>query len=101
MQFFTRFVSGRRRNLAAQAAFALGAALVLPELQDAQAAGPPEVGVWINHEGKGAVEIKPCGPGLCGNIVWLKTPGNDQGQPLIDRRNPDDESEPAQSAVCP
>lgn len=94
MQFFTRFVAGRRGNLAAQAAFALGAALVLPELRDAQAAGQAggaaEVGIWINHEGKGAVEIKPCGPGLCGNIVWLKTPVNDQGQPLIDRRNPDE-----------
>ena len=94
MQFFTRFVAGRRGNLAAQAAFALGAALVLPELRDAQAAGqaagPAEVGVWINHEGKGAVEIKPCGAALCGNIVWLKNPVNDQGQPLFDRRNPDE-----------
>ena len=90
MQFFTRFVAGRRGNLAAQAAFALGAALALPELREAQAAGPAEVGVWINHEGKGAVEIKPCGAALCGNIVWLKNPVNDQGQPLFDRRNPDE-----------
>lgn len=50
----------------------------------------PEVGVWINHEGKGAVEIKPCGPALCGNIVWLREPLNEQGQPLFDRRNPEE-----------
>lgn len=53
------------------------------------AAQVPEVGVWINHEGKGAVEIKPCGAALCGNIVWLRDPINAEGQPLFDRRNPD------------
>lgn len=90
MQFLTRFVRSRRASLATQAAIALGAALALPEYRDARAADTAEVGVWINHEGKGAVEIKPCGAALCGNIVWLKTPVNDQGQPLFDRRNPDE-----------
>lgn len=90
MQFFTRFVRGRRGNLATRAAFALGAALAFPDTQNAQAAGAPELGVWINHEGKGAVEIKQCGAALCGNIVWLKSQVNDQGQPLFDRRNPDE-----------
>lgn len=89
MQFFSRFASGRRTSLAARAAFALGAALFLPE-QQAEAAGEvAEVGIWIDHEGKGAIEIKPCGTALCGNIVWIKNPVNDQGEPLFDRRNPD------------
>lgn len=91
MQFFSRFASGRRTTFAARAAFALSAALCLPDQQrTAAAADVPEVGVWIDHDGKGAIEIKPCGPALCGNIVWIKNPVNDQGQPLFDRRNPDE-----------
>jgi uncharacterized protein (DUF2147 family) len=59
------------------------------------AAPPIETGVWINHTGKGAVEIRPCGPSgaaarsLCGFIVWLKEPNNKYGQPLTDRYNPE------------
>jgi uncharacterized protein (DUF2147 family) len=62
----------------------------------AGAAGPPiETGVWINHTGKGAVEIRPCaasGPqsrSLCGFIVWLKEPNNKKGEPLTDAYNPE------------
>jgi uncharacterized protein (DUF2147 family) len=60
----------------------------------ANAAPPIETGIWINHTGKGAVEIRPCGPSgaaarsLCGFIVWLKEPNNKYGQPLTDRDNP-------------
>jgi uncharacterized protein (DUF2147 family) len=59
-------------------------------------AGPPvEMGVWINHTGKGAVEIRPCATSgaaanrLCGFIVWLKEPNGRNGQPLTDGHNPD------------
>ena len=61
----------------------------------ASAAPPIEVGIWINHTGKGAVEIRPCGASgaaarcLCGFIVWLKEPNNRNGQPLTDRYNPE------------
>jgi len=61
----------------------------------ALAAPPLESGVWINHTGKGAVEIRPCatsGPGanrLCGFIVWLKEPNDKKGEPLTDGYNPD------------
>jgi len=54
------------------------------------APAPPEVGLWYNHSGKGAVEIRPCGDSknrLCGNIVWLKDPNGKNGQPLKDGRN--------------
>ena len=68
--------------------FALGAGSAL--------AGPPlEAGIWINHTGQGAVEIRPCGDTgaaarrLCGYIVWLKQPNNAKGQPLTDGYNPD------------
>lgn len=81
--------------------------------KDTQAApaGPPgaidpgAVGVWIDHTGRGAVEIAPCGasaPGaappppsakpvepvnLCGRIVWLQNPNDGKGKPLIDDLN--------------
>lgn len=89
MQFLSRFALTRRGKFAAQAsAMALGSIIVLPETRPAHAA-PPEVGTWVDHDGKGAIEITQCGQGLCGNIVWLKNPLNDEGQPLHDRRNPD------------
>ena len=55
-----------------------------------QAAGlPKEAGVWIDDTGDGAIKIEPCGPTLCGKIVWLKNLLNDDGEPLHDRHNPD------------
>ena len=33
------------------------------------------------------MEIKKCGRGLCGEVVWLKNPNNSRGQPLHDVRN--------------
>ena len=60
-----------------------------------EAAPPIEMGVWINHTGKGAVEIRPCGTSgasanrLCGFIVWLKEPNKRNGEPLTDGHNPE------------
>jgi uncharacterized protein (DUF2147 family) len=76
------------------AAAACGLALGL-SASLAQAAPPIEMGVWINHTGKGAVEIRPCGTSgasanrLCGFIVWLKEPNKKNGGPLTDGHNPD------------
>jgi len=33
-------------------------------------------GIWIDHTGRGAVEIKQCGKNLCGNVVWLEDGAN-------------------------
>jgi uncharacterized protein (DUF2147 family) len=33
-------------------------------------------GVWIDHTGRGAVEITECNGALCGRIVWLKDAAN-------------------------
>lgn len=60
------------------------------------AAGP--VGVWIDDTGKGAIEIKPCGANLCGNIVWLAQPLGSDGQPQNDGNNP--EKAKRQQRVC-
>lgn len=88
MQFFTRFAHGRAKRIALWTGFAMGVAL----LAGPAAAQVPEMGLWIDHDGKGAIEIKPCADGqtLCGNIVWLRKQVNDQGQPLFDRRNPNE-----------
>lgn len=47
----------------------------------------PEAGLWLDHTGRGAVEISACGPSLCGHIVWLKEPIDRQGRPLRDAKN--------------
>ena len=42
----------------------------------AEAAPPIEMGVWINHTGKGAVEIRPCGPsGAAANACAVSLSG--------------------------
>lgn len=53
---------------------ALGAALLLSTAPAFAAADPR--GVWIDHTGRGAVEIADCGGGLCGRVVWLKDAAN-------------------------
>ncbi len=50
---------------------------------------PEPVGVWIDHTGRGAVEIVQCGQGLCGNIIWMKDPNDKKGKPLRDILNED------------
>lgn len=54
----------------------------------------PELGVWVDDTGAGAVEIYPCiqkPDRLCGRIVWLREPLNAEGKPKRDRYNPNAE----------
>ena len=53
------------------------AALATGLITSAAAASTP-VGVWIDHTGRGAVEIAECSGGLCGHVVWLKDAKNKQ-----------------------
>jgi uncharacterized protein (DUF2147 family) len=46
----------------------------VPGGRNVAASGP--TGVWIDHTGRGAVEITDCAGALCGRIVWLKDAGN-------------------------
>lgn len=57
------------------------------QAQPSPPAPPGPVGVWIDHTGRGAVEILECGPGLCGRIVWMQQPLDKKGQPLRDKLN--------------
>ncbi len=44
----------------------------------ALAQGVP-TGIWIDHTGRGAVEITECGANLCGRAVWVKDPKDSKG----------------------
>lgn len=57
----------------------------------ASAQGASALGKWMTESGSAQVQIKTCGDRLCGEIVWLKEPLNDQGQPKRDIRNEKEE----------
>jgi uncharacterized protein (DUF2147 family) len=46
-------------------------------------------GIWMSDDGGTKVRMSDCGNALCGNIVWLKHPVDENGEPKKDRRNPD------------
>jgi len=54
----------------------------------ARAAVTP-IGRWYAEGGAAQVEIAPCGPALCGRVVWLRSPFDEHGCPLTDRQNHD------------
>lgn len=39
-------------------------------------AGGQPTGIWLDHTGRGAVQITDCGGNLCGRIVWIKDSKN-------------------------
>ena len=53
----------------------------------AGAQSPTPVGVWQDDSERILVKIAPCGDLLCGKLVWLKWPDDDQGLPMIDWKN--------------
>ncbi len=59
---------GVRLAACTTALFAAGAAI----------AGPAPTGIWIDHTGRGAVEITKCGKGLCGHVMWVKDADNSE-----------------------
>ena len=49
----------------------------------------PVFGFWLIENQRSVVEIVPCGDRACGNIVWMKEPLDDGGQPKSDGQNSD------------
>jgi uncharacterized protein (DUF2147 family) len=47
-------------------------------------------GIWIDHTGRGAVEIVNCGSNLCGRVVWLQDAANGEacGMQIIGNAKP-------------
>jgi uncharacterized protein (DUF2147 family) len=39
----------------------------------------PISGVWLDHTGRGAVEIARCGDAYCGKVVWVADEANAKG----------------------
>jgi len=93
LNFYLRFIVMRSLNIANCSGVALLAATCLlgSVIRPAPAAADPkEVGVWYDDTGKGAVKIEICTPTtLCGKIYWLEEPMAGDGQPKVDRYNPD------------
>ena len=55
------------------------AALVTAAAGLGVAAEEGPLGVWIDHTGRGAVEITKCGDAVCGKVVWVADTKNSQG----------------------
>ena len=61
--------------------------LGLAALPDAQAGDP--TGVWLTEKGDARVRVSRCGNAMCGSIVGLRDPIDDEtGQPATDKHNP-------------
>lgn len=56
-------------------------------------ASPPlaasPIGLWYAEGGAAQVDISNCGGELCGRVVWLRSPFDENGCELRDRHNPD------------
>jgi glucan biosynthesis protein C len=55
----------------------------------AGAAAAVPVGRWYAEGGAAQVDIDRCGGALCGRVVWLRSPFDEDGCELRDRHNPD------------
>jgi uncharacterized protein (DUF2147 family) len=53
--------------------------LVLMSGAGAALAASSPLGTWIDHTGRGAVEITDCNGALCGRVVWVKDAGDEEG----------------------
>jgi uncharacterized protein (DUF2147 family) len=70
----------------AVSALVLTVAAALPAANAQTQPAAPITGVWIDHTGRGAVEIHACGNLLCGRIAWLKEATDAKGAPATDRK---------------
>jgi len=68
------------------AAAALFAAIGVGVASLSYAATP--IGVWYAEGGAAKVGVERCGDELCGRVLWLRSPLDENGCPLRDRRNP-------------
>jgi len=92
----SRFLLGMRPKLcplrrplavSASAAAVLLISIVVATTTAGAAAAP--IGLWYAEGGAAQVAIEPCGGELCGRVVWLRSPLDDEGCDLRDRHNPD------------
>lgn len=81
----------RKHSMAASVA-CIGATLAVATAMTttARADTNPALGLWIDHTGRGAIEITECDGKLCGHVAWLKdTKFSDQcGKQIIGNARP-------------
>jgi uncharacterized protein (DUF2147 family) len=87
-----RFLLGMKRpagvrRVTAPAPSTIALVLVLLVARTASAATP--LGTWYAEGGAAQVRIERCGGALCGRVVWLRAPFDEEGCLLRDRYNPD------------
>jgi uncharacterized protein (DUF2147 family) len=46
-------------------------------------------GTWLTVDRDSRIKLTRCGANLCGNVIWLSEPNNDDGSPKRDIYNPD------------
>jgi len=68
--------------------FAIWLAAIALAATPVGAQSPTPVGIWLHDNKRIEIEITPCGDKLSGKLVWLKSPDDTQGQPLVDAKNP-------------
>ena len=67
----------------------LAVAVLAGGFQRVAFAAASPVGLWHAEGGAAEVEIRPCSDGLCGRVVWLRSPIGDDGCELRDDKNSD------------
>jgi len=81
------------RRLATATGVALATAVaigsVAPSHASRERAGDP-IGRWYAEGGAAQVDIRDCDGELCGQVVWLRSPFDENGCELRDRYNPDE-----------
>jgi glucan biosynthesis protein C len=78
-----------RRPVALSPSTVALAVLAVGVVMAGRASAATPVGLWYAEGGAAKVAIEPCGGELCGRVVWLRSPLDDDGCDLRDRLNPD------------
>src|SRR5215472_4510310 len=83
---YAEFFTHRRDRFLLQALFMAACGLCLSAARTF-AASP--VGLWYAEGGAAEVQVFPCADALCGKVVWLRSPLDEDGCELRDDKNPD------------
>jgi uncharacterized protein (DUF2147 family) len=81
-------IRSARRAIAQLLWSAIGAGLLMLVVHSRPASAEVPDGTWL-FANRVAVEVFECSGLVCGRIVWLLRPRMPDGQPDVDRRNPD------------
>jgi uncharacterized protein (DUF2147 family) len=52
--------------------------------------GDQLIGVWMPSDGRSYIKIEKIGSKYFGRVVWLKEPNDEEGNPRVDKNNPDE-----------